>query len=193
MSHPLEHLSPPTRRCWFLALLAYTVLIAIVMSSTGRPLNTAQAPNGIVSFEFAGNLKTAQDMLDSWDAQAQVRAGFVQGLDFLFLLVYSTTIGLACLIAAGALRRLGWPLAGLGSWLAWGLWLAAAFDFIENVALVLLLFGSMHPAWPPLAAYCASAKFALLFLGLVYVFYAAVIHLAQRLLPPSPPASTDAR
>jgi hypothetical protein len=183
MSHPLIFLSPLTRRRLLLALLACTLLLAVVMNGAGGPLTTPQAPNGIVSFEIAGDLKTAQDILDSWDTPAKTHAGFVQGLDFLFLLVYSTTLGLACLAAGGALRRSNWPLAGISPALAWGMWLAALFDFIENVVLVLLLFGQLHTTWPPVAAICAYAKFALLFIGLVYVFYAGAVQLAQRFLP----------
>jgi hypothetical protein len=163
-------------------LLAGTALIFAVMGAAGAPLNTSQAPNGIVSFEFAWNIENAEAMLASWDSQARMRAGFIQGLDFLFLLVYSSAIGLGCLVSAAVLQRLGWPLAAAGRWLAWGLWLAALFDFVENVALVMLLFGQAAPEWPPLAGVCASAKFGLIFAGLVYIFYAGAVRLAESLL-----------
>ena len=181
MTHPLE--SIPNRNRLFQSLLVFTLLLSIVMSFSGKPLNTPVAPAGIVSFELAGSVAKAQAILDAWDATAQVHAGFIQGLDFLYLCIYSTTIALGCLLAAGVLRSRGWPGAALGTPLAWGLWLAALLDAIENFALVVLLFGTLQAPWPQVAWGCAILKFSLIFLGLVYVFYA----LAARIVPASKP------
>ena len=123
-------------------------------------------------------------MLDSWDNAAKIRAAFIQGLDFLFPLVYSTSVALGCLLTAGVLASRRWPLAGLGAPLAWGLWAAAALDYVEYIALVVLLFTPPASPWPQIAAVCAALKFALLFLGLVYCF----LGLAVRLTPPAKPA-----
>lgn len=181
-----SHISlPPSRiRIIFLALLADTLLLSLVMAWVGQPLNTLAAPNGIVSFELAGSAAASQAILDSWDARAQLHAAFIQGLDFLYLLVYAPTFALAALFSARALQQLGWPLARLGKPLALGFGLAAFFDFIENIALVLILFGAVRSPWSEVAAVCAWLKFALLFIGLVYIFYGAALHLADRLLPP---------
>jgi hypothetical protein len=105
-------------------------------------------------------------------------AAFLQGLDFLFLAVYSTTLSLGCLWARRVIVERGWPLAFLGVPLAWGQWLAAACDAIENVALAALLFGGPASPWPQAAWACAAVKFALIFLGLVYVFYGLAVRLA---------------
>jgi hypothetical protein len=129
----------------------------------------------MVSLDFAGSPQRAKAILDSWDHPAQLRAAFIQGLDFLYLLVYSTTIAIACLWAGKTLHRAGWPLASIGIPLAWGLWLAALSDAVENVALVEILFGKYNSPWPEIAAACAILKFALIFLGLVYALYALLI------------------
>lgn len=181
MAHPLDSIT--SRRRVFLILLACTLILTVVLNVSGKPLSTSAAPGGIVSFELAGSVSKAQEMLNSWDTGARVRAGFVQGLDFLYLCVYSTTIALGCLLAAEVLNSRGWPGATLGSPLAWGLWLAAGLDALENIALVLLLFGWMSTPWPQIAWGCALLKFGLIFLGLVYVFYA----LAVRLVPADKP------
>ena len=167
--YPLANL--PQRTRWFQALLVVNLVILGLMSLIGLPLNTPAAPQGIVSFEVAGTPEQTQVILDSWDTPAQVRAAFIQGLDSLFLLVYSTCFGLGCLLSGEVLRRAGWPLAGAANGMAWGLWLAAGFDFIENLGLALALFNIVAAPWPQIAAICAYLKFGLLFLGLAYLFY----------------------
>ncbi len=62
-----------------------------------------------------------------------------------------------------------------GRALAWGQWLAGAFDAVENAGLLILLYHPGAPAspWPQLAAVCASAKFLLLAAGAGFVLLAA--------------------
>ena len=171
MLHPLEHITPARRGHYFYPLLALALLIMAVMNWVGLPLNTPAAPTGIVSFEVAGTPARAAEMLASWNADARARAAFIQGLDFLFPAVYSTAVGLGCIMAAGALAERKLPLAGRGRSLAWGQWAAALFDYVENIALVVLLFGPTASPWPQVAAVCATIKFGLLFAGLAYGFY----------------------
>ncbi len=171
MTHPLERIKPERRTHYFYPLLALTFLLLLSMNFIGLPLNTAAAPQGIISFEFATTPERSQEMLDSWSPDARVRAGFIQGLDFLFPLAYSTTVGLGCVMAAGVIARRGQAASRLGGPLAWGLWAAAALDYVENIGLVFLLFGTVRSPWPQLAAVCAAIKFALLAAGLVYAFY----------------------
>jgi hypothetical protein len=80
------------------ALLVVTLLISIVMASPGD-LNTPAAPNGIVSFELAGNTAKTQAILDSGTHRPGYR-GYIRA-GFLYLCVYSTTVGLGCLLAGG--------------------------------------------------------------------------------------------
>ena len=56
----------------------------MIFAITGAPLTTEDAPYGVVSLEIAGTVENAQDILDSWDTNAQIRAAFGLGLDFLF-------------------------------------------------------------------------------------------------------------
>lgn len=175
--HPLTNI--PHRKRWFWALLALTLLIMLAMNFIGLPLNTAAAPSGIVSFEFAATAQNAQAMLNSWGEQGVVRAAFIQGLDFLFPAVYSTMVTLACLMSASTLGSLGWPLARLGAGLAWAQWAAALFDYVENVSLVALLLGPVAAPWPQIAAVCAVIKFALLLAGIAYGFFGLAARLSR--------------
>jgi hypothetical protein len=155
--------------------------LMLALNLAGSRLITPAAPMGIVSFELAGSVKRAAEILNSWDVSAQRAAAFNMGLDYLFLLMYSLALSLACWMSGDGLRARGWPLAFLAQPLAVGAWLAAAFDAVENIALTtMLLSGAAATPWPLLARLCALLKFALLFLGLVYAFYGLTVKLAVR-------------
>jgi hypothetical protein len=177
LSHPCEHIQPKRRPGIFLILLAGTILIMLVMNLVGAPLNTQAAPYGIVSFEFSRTEEQAQAILASWGSDGQIRAAFIQGLDFLFPLVYAGAISLGCIMAGEVLQARKWPLARVSGLLAWGMWLAAALDYIENIGLTSMLLGAEGSIWAPLAALCALIKFGLIFLGLAYTLYGLVVRL----------------
>lgn len=181
MAHPFENTPPERRTSLFWASFVASLIIIFIFAVIGKPLNTPAAPSGIVSYELAGSVAQAQAMLDSWDQTARLYAAFGLGFDYLFMLAYSSAIGLGCIIAAGALRKHAWPLAQLGGLLAWGQWLAAGFDAIENLALTVILLVNVASPWPELARWCATVKFILIFLGLVYAFLGLSVSLAGRL------------
>ncbi len=173
MTHPFESVRPGRVRYLFLPALTLYAVLQVLFVILDAPLRTAAAPNGIVSFELAGSASAAQAILDSWNAAARLDAAFGLGIDYVFMLAYSTVIGIACIwasrVLAGSRRR----LASLGPLLAWGLWLAALCDAAENVALLLQLLRGASSSLAQLAAMCASAKFLLILLGLCYAAYGA--------------------
>ena len=181
MHHPFEKIPPSLRKRTFWLLFIFTLLLMFIFTVTGAPLNTASAPYGVVSYELAGSTARAQAILASWDQKAQLIAAFGLGLDYLFMLAYSTTIGLGCIWAGEVLQGHKWPLARLGVALAWLLGLAASLDAVENMALMILILGNLASPWPELARWCATGKFTLIFAGLVYAFLGLAVHLAGRL------------
>ncbi len=180
MTHPLAFIPSNWRGRVFWPLLALTVFIMLVFGVTGTPLNTEAAPYGVISFEVAGSVAHAEQILASWDAAARERAAFGLGLDFLFIPVYALTISLGCVMASDVLRRHAWPLASPSVVLIWGVFLAALLDVIENIALTIIMFGLVSSPWPQVAQWCAVPKFGLLFVGLVYALYGAAASLAGR-------------
>jgi hypothetical protein len=172
MKHPLENI-PTTRKPFFWAFLAGTLILFAVFRVLDAPLRTSAAPNGIISFELAGTPTRAQAILDSWNettpgviSRAYSFAAFGLGLDYLFMPLYATALALGILLAAG--RHQGW-FSGLGVWLGWGAYVAALFDAVENYALArMLLMNQIWSPYPEVAAFSATVKFGLLLLGLVY-------------------------
>lgn len=165
MNHPLTFIPTNNRKPLFLSLLFLTLILFAVFRVLDTPLRTAAAPNGIVSYELAGNIKPAAEILGSWDARTQLFAAFGLGLDYLFMPAYALALSLGILLAAG--RHAG-AFAKLGAWLGWGALAAALFDAAENFSLWLFMLGDFQVLWPRLASICATVKFALLLLGLAY-------------------------
>lgn len=180
MRHPLSILKDHHWRNWFWTLLTLTLIATSVLQLVGERLSTEAAPQGIVSFELAGSAPGAAMVLDSWDATARVYAAFSLGFDYVYMVLYSTTIALGCLWATRKLRHRGWSLAKIGIVLAWGQWLAAAFDAVENAALWRLLIDPAMGSWPTLAWWCAVLKFGLIGLGLLYVLAGVLASLIRR-------------
>jgi hypothetical protein len=180
MRHPFQTIPASVERKVFIGLTLATIVLMIVMNAVGAPLKNETAPSGIISYELAGSMQKAQAIIASWDEVARLHAAFSLGLDFLFLVVYSSAIGLGCLLAGKALSRRKWPLVALSVPLAWGLWLAAFADAVENTALTLILFGNPLGWLAPLARWSAIIKFALIFAGLVYAFFGWVVSLVVK-------------
>ena len=141
----------------------------------GAPLKTDVAPAGIVSFELAGTTDKAFQILVSWEPVrdsngsaiqvTKLYAAFGLGIDYLFMPIYAIALALATLLAAG--KYTGW-IKSLGALAGWGALSAAVFDAVENFALWKILLGEFNSPYPKVAFYCASIKFTLLILGLLY-------------------------
>lgn len=152
----------------FIFFTIMTIIVMIAMKVTGIPLETPVSPNGIVDFEFAGNVETAKAMMASWEAKnpgyGRIYAAYNMGLDSLFLFVYSHAIGLACLLVGRkiqAWRKVAVVLAGLQI-------AAAIFDLVENYGLTQLIQGSESEVFPQLAYFCAIPKFVFIIVGLLF-------------------------
>jgi hypothetical protein len=174
--HSFAWLSTSEQKRAFIALLALTLAVMVSLSALGRPLNTKVAPAGIVSFELAGKLPVAQSIVESWGQTGRVYAGLNLGLDYLFMVAYSSCISLGCVLVARSLARRGESLSSVGMLLAWAQFVGAALlDAMENYALIQVLLGSQQAWWPAVARWCAIPKFLIVAVGLVYVGVGAVL------------------
>ena len=79
---------------------------------------------------------------------------------------YALTVALGSLLAAG--RHSGW-LARLGLWVAYGIFIGAVFDTLENIGQAQqLLNGIVTTAMVRFVGVCAFIKFTLLLVGILY-------------------------
>ena len=180
--HPFQSIPMHQLKSLFWFLLVFTLLLMYILNLAGAPLITSAAPTGIVSYELAGNPLNSEQILSSWNQTARLHAAFSLGLDYLFMVVYAAAISLGCIWAVEVIRSRSWPLASLGVVLAWGQWLAAILDAVENIALTWILLNPVISPWPEIARWCATIKFALIFLGLVFALYGLVAGIVSRLV-----------
>jgi hypothetical protein len=184
MQHPLEFIPAEYRKRIVFTLFTLTLSLFAVFRVLDQPLRTPAAPNGIVSFEFAGNAQTARAITDSWKQMSLllssvagqpnpdivnvpfVFAAFGLGLDYLFMPIYSFALAFGTLFAMG--RHAGW-FRSLGAAAGYGTFAAALFDAAENYALFQILVNKIYSPYPEIAYYCASLKFVLLIFGLLYI------------------------
>ena len=172
LTHPLAAIPSDKRARVFVPLLIATLVITFLFRFIGPAQPT------IVDFELAGSVPKAQAIIDAWNENDRIRAGFSLGFDYLYMPVYSTTIAVACVMAAGVWKRTAWHTLGL--LLAWGLWIAAVSDATENLALLTELLGRNVAPWPQIAQICATIKFGLILLGLLYVVAGVVLRLIKK-------------
>ena len=165
ISHPLTFVSPSRRKPLFFTFLMLTIILFALFGIIGAPLQTPAAPNGIVSFELAWSPGNSVDMVNSWSEYARLLAAFGLGVDYLFMPVYALALSLGILLAAS--RHTG-AFAKLGAWMGWAALVAPIFDAVENYGLLHSLLTPLFSLWPLIASVCASLKFTLLILGLLY-------------------------
>lgn len=163
------------------------VLSMVVLTWMGRDLGTwpvqlgpfVLCVDGVVAFELAGDVESADKLLTSWGEAQLIVLGFSLGFDFLFILAYGTLMTLACLWASDVLdggsrwrSRLGWSIVVMQVG-------AAICDIAENGALMKQLLSDPVSPWPEIAFWCASVKFCALLLGLAYISLAGIIWLCK--------------
>jgi hypothetical protein len=164
----------------------WLVVISIVLFLTAncfmkKLVGTVQPPP--LCLQFAWGEVGASQILEKWSEADKRAVRLNLALDFVFIAIYVTGIALACGLAANALDAARWPGGGgKGSIFAWALIIAGLLDAVENGAQLLMLAGSRTQPWPALASVCASLKFFLAGVALLYALYggaAGVCHYLQ--------------
>lgn len=180
--HPLQ-LIPDVVTQWILlaALIGLTFWIAQRIQNASGDLSTKDAPCGIVSLELAGTVKKVHVILESWRGKGIAIHDVLKSvrIDNIFLFLYSTTLALICVMAAGVWQSRGILNHNFGLLLAWGQWFAALLDLVENFALETMLQGKVADPFPQIAAGCAIPKFILILAGVGYGLLAVVFQLTS--------------
>ena len=166
---------------WRVFVPAFT-LTTIIGKLLSVDLKTREAPCGIISFELAGSVDKARQIIAAWEASRIInRAFFSLKLDFAWIPCYSTTLSVACAWASEMIARHRWHApARFGILLAWAQWLAGALDVAENIALLIVLRGRVTSFWTRAAQLAAILKFALALLGLAYSALGLLAKLAPK-------------
>jgi hypothetical protein len=157
-----------TRR-WGLVISA---IAAVVLLAAMEPANERMHDTGgpgILQFELTGGQDRAEEIKAEWGEKGRDAARESLWIDFGFLLAYGTFLTLALAATRDLAGERGWRrLANVGFVVVWFGALAASFDLLENVCLLLTLDGDAG-AFPLLATVFATCKFLLLLAAIAYI------------------------
>ena len=151
-------------------VVAIAALLPTVLSAFTKPLHEDVTGESIIDFELAGSVDRADEILAAWRAENVIdEAKAIQVFDLLYPLVYSAALAGACIAAAEAWRRRGrqrWAQIGIA--MAWVGFVAAGFDYVENLGLGISLWDEPMTPWPQVALVAALGKFAGISISLLY-------------------------
>jgi hypothetical protein len=158
-------------RRWFLVLLLANALYILFANLYLRPLTSGE----IIKFELAKEVPVAEGILQNWLAAGKfdkaIRSIY---LDFLFIILYTSGLSVACIFLSRQTQHE--ILIRAGYFFSYLMVAAGICDVIENVALLKSLYGTIQN-WNTILAYdMAATKFSLLiltvlFLGICLIFW----------------------
>jgi len=158
-----------------IATMAFDVVLIVIdqrLQATGGP--------SILGLEFAGSEQRAAEIMAEWGEHGRDLARLSLWIDFGFMLSYGTFFALAALATRDFARERGLrALASVGIATPFFAPAAALFDAAENIAWLLVLGSHGGSFAPPFATACASLKFLLITLAIVYVLWGLVIRLLR--------------
>ena len=137
-------------------------------------------PYGVMELEFAWTVTQIDEILTVWGNSLILKELGVTFLDFGFLIFYSTTLAGVTLILTrrvfhGTMNDWGYRITLVP-------FLAAFFDVIENINIIFILTSpSSFPSFAPLVvSVCATIKFSLLIVTIIFWVLGLVITLLKR-------------
>jgi len=160
----LTKASLPQLRRWFWLLLLANILYFAAAHFLLQPF----APEDIVHFEMAKETSVAENIVQAWRLEGNYDRAIVSVyIDFLFILLYTSGLAVACaflsrLTKHEILRRAG----RLFSYL---MIIAGICDVVENIAMLKSLNGMIY-SWNVMLAYdMAATKFSIIILSILFI------------------------
>ena len=153
-----------------------TLAMIFVMGKTGKGLNKQKdTPAGIINLELAYNTSLTEKVMNAWEATPIQPVDYISVAknntwwDFLFLLMYSPFLFLACKQSASKF----YGIAGtLGKKIAIGAIIAGLLDSGENAGMLFTLSGNQSPGVAMITAVCSGIKWLLVIISVLYLLVA---------------------
>ena len=156
---------------FLLTFLVFTPIESDLKGSTGY---------GVMEFEFAWTSENINKIFTAWGQSGINKQIFATWIDFLYILCYGFFFaGLILLIT----RKLEGKSQEIGLYMTLLPFIAGIFDTIENINLLLMLTNEsfIWSASPFIASLCASIKFGLLILALIFFIISLILVLIRRI------------
>jgi hypothetical protein len=147
------------------------VVFDLVLTLIDRRLTATGGPS-ILGLEFAGNAARAHQIMAEWGDHGRYLARLSLWIDFGFMASYGVFFALAGFATrdfARANGRRALALAGVAA--PYCAIAAAVFDAAENIIWLLVLGGHGGKVGPPMATSCASLKFLLIGIAIIYALW----------------------
>jgi hypothetical protein len=150
-----------------IAMVVFDIVLILIdqrLEATGGP--------SILGLEFAGSSGRATEIMAEWGAHGRHLARLSLWIDFGFMVSYGTFFSLAALATRDFARERELRALAMAGIVTPTFAVAAAlFDAVENVVWLLVLGGHGGKIGPPFATTCASLKFLLIGLAILYVLW----------------------
>jgi hypothetical protein len=158
------------RRQWLVVLgIAMVLLTVVPFFLFDKRLEHAGGP-GIIGLEFAGSKARAAEILAQWGREGRRIACLSLIVDYAYLLSYGGFFTLAGFATRDVARARDWlRLASAGAILPLFAVVAATFDAVENLFLLLILDRHGGEVAAVIATICSSIKFTLIAIAIGYV------------------------
>ncbi|HEU4905446.1 MAG TPA: hypothetical protein VFT19_04935 [Solirubrobacterales bacterium] len=168
-----------SRRQGLILTAVASVVLLLAMSPAENRMTDTGGP-GMVPFELTGGQDRADEILAEWGEEGRDAARESLWIDFGFLLAYGAFLTLALAATRDLARRRAWRrMATVGAAIVSFGALAAGFDALENICLLLTL-DDAGAALPLLATIFASVKFLLLAIAIAYLLVGLGLRLGNR-------------
>ena len=134
---------------------------------------------GVIEFEFAWTSEQINTIFKAWGSEGKKKETFVTYVDFLFIPCYSFFMAGCILLVT---RKLEGKLQEIGLYMTIMPFIAGIFDVIENINLLLMLTNESF-IWslsPFIASLCATIKFSLLFIAIIFFIVALIIVIIKK-------------
>jgi hypothetical protein len=174
--------TPNTKTVGIVTILAafLCIIVILLMRPVENELMSSTA-FGVMELEFAWTPEQIETIFSAWGESLIEKELGVTLIDMVFLIVYSVTLAGATLLLSRSVFVE--PVKTWGFYITFVPVLAAIFDFIENVNLILMLSSpNAFPEFSPfLASISAMSKFGLLGLAIIFWIVGFIHYLVKRI------------
>ena len=134
---------------------------------------------GVIEFEFAWTSERINTIFKAWGSEGKKKELYVTIVDFFFIPCYSLFMEGCILLVT---RKLDGKSQEIGFYFTIMPFIAGIFDIIENIILLLMLTNESF-IWslsPFIASLCATIKFSLLFITIIFFIVALIIIIIKK-------------
>jgi len=172
--------NPNSRKGLLIGFGIAVVVFDIVLILIDQGLEATGGPS-ILGLEFAGSATRAHQIMAEWGDHGRYLARLSLWIDFGFMLSYGTFFALAGFATRDFARERGYrALARAGVAAPYCAMAAAVFDAAENIVWLLVLGGHGGNVGPPFATACASFKFLLIGIAIIYALWGLAVRISSR-------------